>query len=107
MSASEQLARDFEITALPQDFAEDPFPVYRALLEHAPLKRFADGSVMLSRWADLDRGLSRHEDFLLGQEGRVPAEVRPTRRSTSTTRQASSSTIRRCTRGSEKSWSAR
>ena len=55
MSASEQLARDFEITALPQGFADDPFPVYRALLEHAPLKRFADGSVMLSRWADLDR----------------------------------------------------
>lgn len=55
MSAPEQLARDFEITALPRDFADDPFPVYRALLEHAPLKRFADGSMMLSRWADLDR----------------------------------------------------
>ena len=48
-------ARDFDITDLPEGFAEDPFPVYRALLEHAPVKRFRDGSVMLSRWADLDR----------------------------------------------------
>ncbi|QPC88254.1 cytochrome P450 [Mesorhizobium sp. NBSH29] len=50
-----QRARDFEITALSPDFAQDPFPVYHALLEHAPIKRFSDGSVMLSRFADLDR----------------------------------------------------
>jgi cytochrome P450 len=53
--ADRNLAEDFELTALPEGFADDPFPVYRALLEHAPLKRFADGSVMLSRFADLDR----------------------------------------------------
>ncbi|HEU4987563.1 MAG TPA: cytochrome P450 [Rhizobiaceae bacterium] len=55
MQADARLAQDFELTALPEGFAEDPFPVYRALLEHAPMKRFSDGSVMLSRWADLDR----------------------------------------------------
>ncbi len=49
------LAEDFDITALPPGFAEDPFPTYRALLKHAPVKRFSDGSVMLSRWEDLDR----------------------------------------------------
>jgi cytochrome P450 len=53
--ADRSLSEDFELTTLPEGFAEDPFPVYRALLEHAPLKRFADGSVMLSRFADLDR----------------------------------------------------
>jgi cytochrome P450 len=53
--ADRSLAEDFELTALPEGFAEDPFPVYRALLEHMPLKHFADGSVMLSRFADLDR----------------------------------------------------
>ena len=42
------LAENFEIVALPAGFADDPFPVYRALLEHMPLKRFSDGSVMLS-----------------------------------------------------------
>jgi cytochrome P450 len=52
--ADKSLAEEFELTALPAGFADDPFPVYRALLEHMPLKRFADGSVMLSRWADLD-----------------------------------------------------
>ncbi|MEO3385458.1 cytochrome P450 [Mesorhizobium sp. CAU 1741] len=55
IAASADLAASFEITALPAGFADDPFPIYRALLEHAPVKRFADGSVMLSRYADLDR----------------------------------------------------
>ena len=45
--ADSDRARDFEITALPAGFADDPYPIYRALLEHAPLKRFADGSIML------------------------------------------------------------
>src|SRR5690606_34012097 len=49
------LAARFDINALPPGFADDPFPTYRALLEHAPVKRFSDGSVMLSRYADLDR----------------------------------------------------
>jgi cytochrome P450 len=49
------LAESFELTALPPGFAENPFPVYRSLLEHAPVKNFSDGSVMLSRWTDLDR----------------------------------------------------
>jgi cytochrome P450 len=53
--ADRSLAENFELTALPAGFAEDPYPVYRALLEHMPLKRFADGSVMLSRFSDLDR----------------------------------------------------
>ncbi|WP_295806084.1 cytochrome P450 [uncultured Nitratireductor sp.] len=51
----EKLAERFELTALPSGFVDDPFPTYHALLEHAPLKRFADGSVMLSRYEDLDR----------------------------------------------------
>jgi len=55
MQIDAALAERFEMTALPPGFAEDPFPTYRALLEHAPVKRFADGSVMLSRYADLDR----------------------------------------------------
>ncbi|MEM8753342.1 MAG: cytochrome P450, partial [Pseudomonadota bacterium] len=50
-----RIAAEFDIQAAPPGFADDPYPVYRALLEHAPLKRFPDGSVMLSRWADLDR----------------------------------------------------
>ncbi|MEO9612472.1 MAG: cytochrome P450 [Nitratireductor sp.] len=55
MEATRALAEAFDINALPPGFAENPFPVYRALLEHVPLKHFPDGSVMLSRYADLDR----------------------------------------------------
>lgn len=55
MEPTRALAEAFDINALPPGFAENPFPVYHALLEHMPLKHFADGSVMLSRYADLDR----------------------------------------------------
>ncbi len=50
-----ELAEAFDLASLAPGFADDPFPTYRALLEHAPLKRFPDGSVTISRWADLDR----------------------------------------------------
>ncbi|MEM7189693.1 MAG: cytochrome P450 [Pseudomonadota bacterium] len=49
------LAEAFDLTAATPAFAEDPFPTYRALLAHAPVKRFADGSVAVSRYADLVR----------------------------------------------------
>ncbi len=48
------LADAFDIQNLSPGFADDPFPTYHALLEHAPIKRFPDGSIMISRWADLD-----------------------------------------------------
>lgn len=54
-TAHAALAEAFDINALPAGFADDPFPTYRAILQHAPVKRFPDGSVMLSRYADLDR----------------------------------------------------
>ena len=49
------LAEAFDLTRPDPGFAEDPFPTYRALLEHMPVKRFADGSVMIARYADLER----------------------------------------------------
>ncbi len=55
MQAPDGLAESFDINHLPPGFADDPFPVYRALLDHAPVKRFEDGSLMLSRYEDLDR----------------------------------------------------
>lgn len=49
------LAERFDLTVPDPGFAEDPFPTYRALLAHMPVKRFADGSVMAARHADLER----------------------------------------------------
>ena len=47
------LAENFELSSAGSEFADDPFPIYRALLAHAPAKRCRDGSVMFSRHADL------------------------------------------------------
>ncbi|MFP4274918.1 MAG: cytochrome P450 [Paracoccaceae bacterium] len=49
------IARSFDLENPPEGFVEDPFPFYAALLEHAPVLRQPDGSVLLSRHADLDR----------------------------------------------------
>ena len=43
----------FELTDLPDGFHENPYPHYRALRETAPVHRLADGSVILTRHADL------------------------------------------------------
>ena len=50
-----ELAESFDLTRPDPAFAQDPFPTYRALLEHMPVKRFADGSAMFARHADLER----------------------------------------------------
>jgi cytochrome P450 len=48
-------ARAFDLENPPAGFVDDPFPFYAALLAHAPVLRQPDGSVLLSRHADLDR----------------------------------------------------
>ncbi|MCI5076038.1 cytochrome P450 [Oricola sp.] len=45
----------FDLEAPPPGFVDDPFPFYAALLAHAPVLRQPNGSVLLSRYADLDR----------------------------------------------------
>jgi cytochrome P450 len=45
---------DFSLTDLPPGFADDPYPVYRWLLEDAPAHPQPDGSMILSRYDDLD-----------------------------------------------------
>ncbi|MEM7212183.1 MAG: cytochrome P450 [Pseudomonadota bacterium] len=57
------LAKAFDLSRLTPAFAEDPFPTYRALLKHATVKRFSDGSVMVSRHADLMRVYRDTETF--------------------------------------------
>ncbi len=45
----------FDLSRLTPGFLADPYPTYRALREQAPAKRMADGSVFLTRHADLSR----------------------------------------------------
>lgn len=54
-AADPGLAERFDLSALTPEFYADPFPTYRALREHAPVRRMPDGSLFLTRWADLDR----------------------------------------------------
>jgi len=44
----------FDLRQLPPEFYADPFPFYRALREHDPVRRMPDGSVLLTRYADCE-----------------------------------------------------
>jgi cytochrome P450 len=48
-----ELAAGFDIEKLTAEFYADPYPVYRALREHEPVKRMPNGSWFLTRYDDL------------------------------------------------------
>ncbi|MBS0223071.1 MAG: cytochrome P450 [Proteobacteria bacterium] len=50
---AQAFARRFDLAALERPFLDNPFPYYHALRRHAPVKRLPDGSVFLSRYADV------------------------------------------------------
>lgn len=49
---AERAAR-FDLAQLPPDFFANPYPYYRALREHAPVKAMPDGSWFLTRYDDI------------------------------------------------------
>jgi hypothetical protein len=57
------LAASFDLTALLPGFFADPYPSYHALRSFAPVHRMASGSVLLTRWADLDAVYRDAETF--------------------------------------------
>jgi hypothetical protein len=48
-----ELAERFDLEKLTPEFYADPYPTYRALREHAPVKRMPNGSWFLTRYDDL------------------------------------------------------
>ncbi len=52
-SRSADLAARFDLATLPPEYFADPYPFYRALREHAPVKQMPDGSWFLTRYADI------------------------------------------------------
>src|SRR5947209_2331635 len=48
-----ELAESFDLEKLTPEFYADPYPTYRALREHAPVKRLPNGSWFLTRYDDL------------------------------------------------------
>lgn len=52
--AARALALSFDLVHLPPAFYADPFPVFHALREFAPVHRMASGSVLVTHHADLE-----------------------------------------------------
>lgn len=50
---SRDIAAEFDLEHLPPDFYDNPFPYYRALREHEPVKRMKNGSYFLTCYDDL------------------------------------------------------
>ena len=50
---SRELAAGFDIEKLTPEFYADPYPTYRALRQHQPVKRLPNGSYFLTRYDDL------------------------------------------------------
>ena len=48
-----EIAGSFDLRELPADFYGNPYPVYRVLREHDPVRRMPDGSFFLTRHVDL------------------------------------------------------
>ncbi len=48
-----EIAASFDLRKLPADFLANPYPVYAMLRETEPVRRMPDGSVFLTRYADL------------------------------------------------------
>jgi cytochrome P450 len=48
-----EIAASFDLRALPADFYANPYPVYDWLRTHEPARRMPDGSLFLTRHADL------------------------------------------------------
>src|ERR1700739_1533650 len=48
--STRELADRFDIEKLTAEFYADPYPTYRALREHAPVKRLPNGALFLTRY---------------------------------------------------------
>jgi len=51
--SARELAQNFDLARLTPEFYADPYPTYRALREHEPVKRLASGTCFLTRYDDL------------------------------------------------------
>src|SRR5258708_40201776 len=53
IASARDLAENFDIEKLTPEFYANPYPTYRALREHEPVKRLPNGSYFLTRYDDL------------------------------------------------------
>jgi cytochrome P450 len=93
-----ELAANFDIEKLTPEFYADPYPTYRALREHEPIKRLPNGSWFLTRYDDLATP-TRARSFSLPTRKKSSCRNTAIRFSMSTTPPVSSSTTRPHTPG--------
>ena len=58
-----ELAETFDLEKLTPDFYANPYPTYRALREHAPVKRLPNGCWFLTRYDDLVAAYKTNKPF--------------------------------------------
>ena len=52
-AAAKAVAEAFQLSALPDDFYDDPYPYFAALTAHDPVRVLADGSLILTGYANV------------------------------------------------------
>lgn len=63
MGLSPETAGDFVLSRVGHEFAQDPYPDFATLREHAPLCRQPDGSVLVTRYEDVRTVLTESAMF--------------------------------------------
>ncbi|MBT6306238.1 MAG: cytochrome P450, partial [Rhodospirillaceae bacterium] len=61
----------FDFNSIGPDFIENPFPMCQALREYSPMHRNADGSLFLTRYADV---LQVYRDPLMSSDKKITFE---------------------------------
>ena len=62
------ISSTFDFNSIGQDFIENPFPTCQALREYSPIHRNADGSLFLTRYADV---LQVYRDPLMSSDKKI------------------------------------
>jgi hypothetical protein len=65
------ISSTFDFNSIGQDFIENPFPTCQALREYSPMHRNADGSLFLTRYADV---LQVYRDPLMSSDKKITFE---------------------------------
>ncbi|MEP6942025.1 MAG: cytochrome P450 [Betaproteobacteria bacterium] len=72
------IAESFDLAKLPPSFYADPYPTYRALREHSPVKRMPDGSWFLTRFEDIVPVYRDHKSFSSDKQKEFGPKFGPT-----------------------------
>ena len=72
------IAESFDLAKLPASFYADPYPTYRALRDHAPVKRMPDGSWFLTRFEDIVPVYRDHRSFSSDKQKEFGPKFGPT-----------------------------